>query len=146
MNKAIIMGRLTADPELRFLQDNLCVCSATLAVDRRSKNPDGSRQVDFIRVVFWRQQAEFVAKHLAKGSRIVISGRIQVRNYEDGEGKKRTSTEVVAEDVYFADSKREGDVSGRQSYTPPASRGQSSGHDIIPIPEDNISLPFDLDP
>lgn len=157
MNKAIIMGRLTRDPELRTLQDNLTVCSATLAVDRRSKGPNGERQADFIPVVFWRQQAEFVARYFTKGSRIAVSGRIQVRNYEDSEGKKRTMTEIVAEDVYFADSKQN-DASGQdsQAYTPPAggygrtaapaAARPSQDGGFVPTPDDDISLPFDLDP
>jgi single-strand DNA-binding protein len=146
MNKAMIMGRLTRDPELRTLQDNLTVCSATLAVDRRSKGPNGERQADFIPVVFWRQQAEFVARYFTK-----------VRNYEDSEGKKRTATEIVAEDVYFADSKQN-DSSGQdsQAYTPPtggsgrpaAPAAARPSHDggFVPTPDDDISLPFDLDP
>lgn len=140
MNKAMIMGRLTADPELRTLQDNLCVCSATLAVDRRTKRDDGTRYVDFIKVVFWRQQAEFVVRYFTKGQRVAVVGRIQVRSYEDSEGVKRTATEIVAEDVYFADSKREGDSGGHQ----PSSKPQPSGFNYTP--DEDISLPFDLDP
>ncbi|MBP7402026.1 MAG: single-stranded DNA-binding protein [Clostridia bacterium] len=157
MNKAIIMGRLTRDPELRTLQDNVSVCSATVAVDRRTRGQNGEKQADFIRVTFWRQQAEFVARYFSKGSRIAISGRIQVSSYEDASGQKRTSTEIVAEDVEFVDPKQSGDSSGQESHpyesrnggfsrpaATPARPAQESG--FVPTPDDDISLPFDLDP
>lgn len=159
MNKAIIMGRLTRDPELKTLKDNVSVCTVTVAVDRRYKSSTGERQTDFIPVVFWNQQAEFVSRYFAKGSRISLVGRIQVRNYEDAEGKKRTATEIVAEDVEFVDSKQNspaGQDSPSQSYTPPSggfgrqstpstTRPSQEGG-FVPTPDDDISLPFDLDP
>lgn len=148
MNKAIIMGRLTRDPELRTLQNDLAVCTVTVAVDRKKKREDGSREADFIPVVFWRQQAEFVSRYFEKGSRIALVGHLQVRNYEDTEGKKRTATEVVAEDVYFADSKTKQDGGGQREYKPQFGQPQeyrppqdTSGY----VPDDDISLPFDLD-
>ena len=158
MNKAIIMGRLTRDPELRTLQDNVSVCTVTVAVDRRSRAQNGERQADFIPVVFWRQTAEFVARYFTKGSRIAVVGRIQVRNYEDSAGQKRTATEIVAEEAHFADSKQSGDSSGQdaRAFEPrtggftrqpsaPAQRPAQEGG-FVPTPDDDISLPFDLDP
>ena len=157
MNKAIIMGRLTRDPELKTLKDNVSVCSATVAVDRRFKSSSGERQTDFIPVVFWNQQAEFVARYFTKGSRIAVVGRIQVRSYDDADGKKRYATDIVAEDVEFVDTKQSSSSSGQdsQAYTPSTGVRQSSSaparpaHEsggFTPTPDDDISLPFDLDP
>lgn len=158
MNKAIIMGRLTRDPELRTLQDNVSVCTVTVAVDRRSRSQSGERQADFIPVVFWRQTAEFVARYFTKGSRIAVVGRIQVRNYEDSSGQKRTATEIVAEEAHFADSKQSGDTSGQdtRAFEPktggftrqPSQSAQRPAQEggFVPTPDDDISLPFDLDP
>lgn len=155
MNKVQIMGRLTRDPEIKTLQNDLSVCSNTLAVDRKKKREDGSREADFIPVVFWRQQADFVAKYFTKGSRIAVTGHIQVRSYEDTEGKKRNAFEVVAEEVFFADSKQGGTqeatgASGYQTtdYKPKFDSPKVTAADngFIPMPDDDISLPFDLDP
>ena len=133
---------------MRTLQNDLAVCTVTVAVDRKKKREDGSREADFIPVVFWRQQAEFVSRYFEKGSRIALVGHLQVRNYEDTEGKKRTATEVVAEDVYFADSKTKQDAYGQREYKPQFGQPQeyrppqdTSGY----VPDDDISLPFDLD-
>lgn len=158
MNKAIIMGRLTRDPELRTLQDNVSVCTVTVAVDRRGRSQSGERLTDFIPVVFWRQTAEFVARYFSKGSRIAVVGRIQVRNYEDAQGQKRTATEIVAEEAHFADSKPSGDAPGAdarafeprtggfsQPSSPSSTRREQSGG-FTATPDDDISLPFDLDP
>lgn len=101
MNKAILIGRLTKDPEIRYTQSNTAVCNFTIAVPRRL-NKD---EVDFIPIVVWGKQAEFCSKYFQKGSKIALVGRIQVRNWDDADGKKRYATEVVAEEVYFVDSK-----------------------------------------
>ena len=107
MNKVILMGRLTRDPEVRYTQgNNTAVCSFSLAVNRRFKQ-EGQPDADFINVVAWAKTAEFVSKYFAKGQQVAVVGRIQTRNYDDKDGKKIFVTEVVAEEVYFADSKKE---------------------------------------
>lgn len=116
LNKAILMGRLTADPELRRTQNNTSVTSFTLAVNRTYARQGEQAQTDFIDVVAWTSTAEFVSKWFRKGMLVAVSGRIQTRTWEDRQGNKRKSTEVVAEDVYFAESKRD---SQSQSQQPP---------------------------
>ena len=107
MNKVVLMGRLTRDPETRYTQgNNTAVCSFSLAVNRRFKQ-EGQPDADFINVVAWAKTAEFVSKYFAKGQQVAVIGRIQTRNYDDKDGKKVFVTEVVAEEVYFADSKKE---------------------------------------
>ena len=107
MNKTILMGRLTRDPETRYTQtNNIQVTSFTLAVNRRFTK-EGEQQADFINVVTWNKTAEFVSKYFKKGQQVGIIGRIQTRNYDDDQGQKHYVTEVIAEEVYFADSKKE---------------------------------------
>lgn len=144
MNKAILMGRLTRDPEMRTTTSQVPVCSFTLAVDRRFKNASGERQADFIPIVAWRQQAEFCGKYFRKGSKMVVVGSIQTRSWDDTEGKKHSVTEVIADEVYFAESKRsdsnyEGPAASQPSAgQPPASEG------FFPGPDDDTALPFDI--
>ena len=107
LNKVIIMGRLTRDPELRRTQSGTAVTSFTLAVDRDFKSQSGEKETDFIDVVAWRNTGEFAAKYLAKGRMAAVEGRIQVRDWQDKDGNRRKSVEVVADNVYFADSKRD---------------------------------------
>lgn len=107
LNKAILMGRLVAEPELRRTQNDTSVTSFTLAVDRTYARQGEQKQTDFIDIVAWRQTADFVSKWFHKGMLVAVSGRIQTRNWEDKQGNKRKSTEVVAEDVYFAEPKRD---------------------------------------
>ena len=102
LNKTILIGRLTKDPELRHTQSDVPVASFTLAVDRGYKK----EEVDFINIVAWRGTAEFVSKWFTKGQLVAVSGRLQVRSYEDRDGNKRTATEVVADEAFFAESKR----------------------------------------
>lgn len=104
-NKAILIGRLTADPELKQTTSGIYVLNFQIAVDRRFKGQDGERKADFITIVCWRQQAEFVSKYFHKGDAIGIEGTIQTRNYEDRQGNKRTAVEVVADNVFFVSSK-----------------------------------------
>ena len=104
INNVVIMGRLTKDPELKTTQSGLSVVSFTVAVDRNCQK-DGERRADFLNVVAWRQTAEFVEKYFAKGSMIAIQGSIQTRKYEDKSGNKRTSVEIVADNVSFCGSK-----------------------------------------
>ena len=106
LNKIILMGRLTRDPELRKTGNGTAVTSFTLAVDRDYKPQDGERETDFIDVVAWRSTAEFVSKYFTKGRMAVVEGRLQVRDWTDKDGNKRRNTEVIADNVYFGDSKR----------------------------------------
>ncbi len=101
MNKAILMGRLTKDPELRYTQSNTPVATFSIAIDRRYKSANGERETDFINCVAWRQQAEFLAKWFTKGRMIAVVGSIQTRRYVDKEGNNRTATEVVADELSF---------------------------------------------
>ena len=108
MNKVILMGRLTKDPETRYTQStNTQVTSFTLAVNRRFVKDGEERQADFINIVAWNKTAEFVSKYFKKGQQVGVIGRIQTRNWEDEQGQKHYVTEVIAEEVYFADTKKE---------------------------------------
>jgi single-strand DNA-binding protein len=136
MNKVILMGRLTRDPELRYTNKNMSVCSFTLAVNRAYAKQGEERQADFIPIVVWDKQAEFCSKYFTKGQQVAVVGRIQVRSWDDNEGKKRYTTEVVASETFFADSKRS-DTSGRPHEQQPA----QSSDGFYPLEEDD-ELPF----
>ena len=110
------MGRLVADPELRHTPNDIAVTTFTLAVDRSYSRAGTERQTDFIDVVAWRQTAEFVCKYFSKGRMMAVTGSIQTRNYEDKQGNKRKAFEIVANDVSFADSKRDSSGSAPGSY------------------------------
>ena len=116
LNVAAIMGRLVADPELRHTPNDIAVTTFTLAVDRSYSRAGTERQTDFIDVVAWRQTAEFVCKYFSKGRMMAVTGSIQTRNYEDKQGNKRKAFEIVANDVSFADSKRDSSGSAPGSY------------------------------
>ena len=118
LNRAILMGRLVADPELRQTPNGVSVCSFRIAVDRNYSSRGGERQADFIDIVAWRQSAEFVSKYFNKGKMIIVEGSIQTRSYEDKNGNKRTAVEVVADNVQFGESKSAS--SSSQSYSAPA--------------------------
>ena len=125
LNHIVMMGRLVRDPELRKARDT-SVCSFRIACDRDYKNKDGERDTDFVDVVVWRQLAETVAKFFSKGRMAVVSGRLQIRNWTDNSGNKRSTAEVVADNVYFGDSKRDnegGSYSGGNSYAGGSSYG-----------------------
>ena len=108
MNKVILMGRLTKDPEVRYTQtNNTLVASFSLAVNRRFAPQGGERQADFINIVAWNKTGEFCSKYFKKGQQVSIVGRIQTRTWDDEQGQKHYVTEVVAEEAYFADSKKE---------------------------------------
>ena len=114
MNTVCLVGRLTRDPELRYTPGaGTAVCNFTLAVDRRFKS-EGQPEADFINIVAWAKSAEFTGKYFVKGLQVSVVGRIQTRTWEDGDGKKRYATEVVAEQLGFADAKREGQPSQQQ--------------------------------
>lgn len=129
MNKAILMGRLTRDPETRYTQtSNTQVTSFTLAVNRRFAK-EGQPNADFINIIAWSKTAEFVSKYFKKGQQVGVIGRIQTRNYDDEQGQKHYVTEVVAEEVYFADTKKE------ESTSAP---GEENPYEI----SDSSDLPF----
>ena len=131
LNKIILMGRLTRDPELRRTQSGTPVTSFSLAVDRDFKSQSGEKETDFIDIVAWRSTAEFVTKYFTKGRMAVVEGRLQIRDWTDKEGGKRRSAEVVADNVYFGDSRRDGESSGG-SYAP--SRPAAGGADYAAAP------------
>ena len=106
MNKAILMGRLTKDPEVRYTQNSLTIANFTLAVDRRFNRQGEERQADFIPIVTFGKTAEFCEKYYRKGQQVLVVGRIQTRTWDDNEGRRRYVTEVICEEAYFADSKR----------------------------------------
>ena len=111
MNKVILMGRLTRDPEVRYTQtNNTLVASFSLAVNRRFVKQGEERQADFINIVAWSKLGEFCSKYFKKGQQVGIVGRLQTRTWDDDQGQKHYITEVVAEEAYFADSKREGEI------------------------------------
>ena len=136
MNKVVLLGRLTKDVDVRYTQtNNIMVASFSLAVNRRFAKEGEERQADFINVVAWSKTAEFCSKYFKKGQQVGIIGRIQTRNWEDDQGQKHYVTEVVAEEAYFADSKREGaDESILGSSTP-------VNNEFKPIQDDD-ELPF----
>lgn len=117
-NRIVLVGRLTAKPELRTTQSGIAVATFTIAVERRYKNANGEKEADFIDIVTWRGIAENCAKYLDKGSAVVISGSLQIRNYEDKNGNKRKAAEVVADEVRFiTPAKNKQDKSGRMIFT-----------------------------
>ena len=171
LNHIVIMGRLTRDPELRRTQTGVAVASFSLAVDRDFQNREsGERQTDFIDVVAWRQTGEFVSKYFTKGRMAVVSGRLQIRDWTDKDGNKRRSAEVVADNVYFGDSRRDSDggqqsgyqqggyqqsggyqqngyqqQSGGYQQQPAAYQGYSApvtGSDFAELTDDDVDLPF----
>ena len=165
LNHITIMGRLTRDPELRRTGSGVAVASFTLAVDRDfGKNDNGERETDFIDCVAWRQTGEFVSKYFTKGRMAVVSGRLQIRGWTDKDGNKRRSAEVVADNVYFGDSKRDseggsyagnsygGNAYGGNSYGAAPSGNYGGGYsapsagasasDFAMLDDDDAQLPF----
>ncbi|MDO5001853.1 MAG: single-stranded DNA-binding protein [Eubacteriales bacterium] len=154
LNHIVIMGRLTRDPELRYTQSQVPVASFTVAVDRDFSGRDGGeRQTDFINCVAWRQSAEFVSKYFHKGSMAVVSGRLQIRQYQDREGNNRTAAEVVSDNVYFGESRRDSDnrasgdsgytnASYSRSYEAPRAAAASNPSPFSELSEDEGELPF----
>ena len=148
LNHITIMGRLVRDPELRRTGTGVAVASFTVAVDRDFGGRDGGeKETDFIDCVAWRQTGEFVSKYFTKGRMIVVSGRLQIRGWTDKDGNKRRTAEVVADNCYFGDSKREGDNGG--SYAAPAapayggySAPSAPAADFAMLSDDDAQLPF----
>ena len=149
LNRAILMGRLVADPELRQTPNGVSVCSFRIAVDRNYSGRNGERQTDFLDIVAWRNTAEFVSRYFSKGKMIIVEGSIQSRNYEDKNGNKRTAVEVVADNCMFGESKN---ASQSQGYSAPAAApapaepaaSHASGDlgDFSEIDGDSDDLPF----
>ena len=127
LNKIILMGRLTRDPELRRTESGTAVCSFSIAVDRDFKSKNGEKETDFIDIVSWRATAEFVSKYFTKGRMAVVEGRLQIRDWTDKEGGKRRSAEVIADNVYFGDSRRDSE-SGNSSYSNNSYGGNNSSN------------------
>ena len=164
LNHIIIMGRLTRDPELRRTGSGVAVASFTVAVDRDfGKNENGEKETDFIDCVAWRQTGEFVSKYFAKGRMAVVSGRLQIRSWTDKEGNKRRTAEVVADNIYFGESKRSSDGGsysngnsyggnsyGGNTYSAPAAPSYgnyaapaaNSASDFAMLDDDDAQLPF----
>ena len=138
LNKIYLMGRLTRDPELRRTQSGTAVASFSLAVDRDYKTQNGEKETDFIDIVAWRNTAEFISKYFTKGRMAVVEGRLQIREWKDKEGNRRRSAEVVADNVYFGDSRHDG-----QGNAP---RPAGNPVDVYPgfdeIAEEDGDLPF----
>ena len=140
LNKIIIMGRLTIDPELRRTGSGTAVTSFSLACNRDFKSQSGEKETDFIEVVAWKNTAEFVSKYFSKGRMAVVEGRLQIRDWTDKAGNKRTTAEVVADNVYFADSKRpESNDNQKENFN--ALSGRLSD-DFVPISEEDGEIPF----
>lgn len=140
LNHIVLMGRLTRDPELRRTGSGIAVASFTIAVDRDfADKQSGEKETDFIDIVAWRSTAEFVSKYFSKGRMAVVSGRLQIRNWTDKEGNKRKTAEVVADNVYFGDSKKDGGNQNQaaQSYAQPPKQEFTMLDD-----EDDSDLPF----
>lgn len=139
LNIIVLQGRLVRDPEMRSTQSGVAVASFTLAVDRDFGGRDGGeKQTDFIDCTAWRHSAEFVSKYFAKGSMAVVKGRLQIDNYTDNDGNKRKSAKVIAENIYFGESKKNGGQNGGQNGEQiiPASAG------FVPVEVDDSELPF----
>lgn len=131
LNHIIIAGRLTKDPELRYTQSQIPVASFTVACER-DFGATGDKMTDFIDVIAWRNTAEFVQKYFTKGTMAIVSGRLQIRNWEDNKGNKRKTAEIVADNVYFGESKKQGDNGAAGSDVP-------DGYDEV---SDDGDLPF----
>ena len=141
INRVVLVGRLTRDPELRRTQNGTAVTSFTMAVDRDFKNADGTKDTDFIDVVAWRNTAEFVSKYFAKSRMAVVEGRLQLRDWTDKDGNKRRNAEVLADNIYFGDSKKEGDSSGGYKAAGKAVDVEPEAGDFAEV-EDDGDIPF----
>ena len=142
LNHITIMGRLTRDPELRRTGSGIAVASFTLAVDRDfTDKQSGEKETDFIDCVAWRQTGEFVSKYFTKGRMAVVSGRLQVRKWQNKEGENRYSTEVVADNVYFGDSKQQDNGNQNNGYTG-NTKAQYAPSQFAVIDDEDAKLPF----
>ena len=140
LNIIVLQGRLVRDPEMRSTQSGVAVASFTLAVDRDFGGRDGGeKQTDFIDCTAWRHTAEFVSKYFSKGRMAGVSGRLQIDNYTDNDGNKRKAAKVIADNIYFGDSKKDG-IAGGQSDEAASFTPASAG--FVPVEVDNSELPF----
>lgn len=142
LNRVVLMGRLTADPELKKTTSDLSVLSFTVAVERNySGNKD--KQTDFINCVAWRQTAEFISRYFSKGKMIALEGSIQVRNYTDKNDNKRQAVEVLVSQAYFAgdNSQKQGPAADTKNY-PPITYSSGAPEDFAEVPEEEGDLPF----
>ena len=169
MNKVVLVGRITKDPEVKLTSSQTAYCNFTVAVDRKFKDQNGERQADFINCVAWRQTANFIGKYFHKGSRIGVCGSLQTRSYENQGGQKVFVTEVVVDDAEFVDSKGGAEGTGNagyskpaykpeESFTPPAQGTAAAAAPKAPMtkideddsgdsafgPGDSVNLPFEL--
>lgn len=141
LNHIVIMGRLTRDVELRRTGSGIAVASFTVAVDRDFAEKGKEKETDFIECVAWRQTGEFVSKHFFKGSMIVVSGRLQIRKWQDKDGNKRQTAEIVADNCYFGESKKDSSSApAYNGFTPPANNAPAS--DFAMLDDDDAQLPF----
>ncbi len=158
LNRVILMGRLTAEPDYRTTPSGVAMVRFSLAVDRDFKSQNGERQTDFFNIIAWRSTADFVSRYFHKGQLVALQGTIQMNNYTDRDGNKRTSYDIVADQVYFAEPKRDGGQQNNYDYSrydqmtpPPAQAAPSYGEpassyqsgndgDFTPVADDD--LPF----
>ena len=140
LNIIVLQGRLVRDPEMRSTQSGVAVASFTLAVDRDFSGKDGGeKQTDFIDCTAWRHTAEFVSKYFSKGRMAVVSGRLQIDNYTDNDGNKRKAAKVIADNIYFGDSKKDGATGGQSDETASFTPAPSG---FVPVDVDSGELPF----
>ena len=147
LNHITLMGRLVADPELRRTGSGVAVASFRIAVDRDFAPKDGGeRKADFISCVAWRQTGEFISKYFTKGRMIVVDGRLEMRDWTDRDGNKRTTAEVIVDNAYFGDSRREGDSSGYStpapSYSGYSAPATAPASDFAMLDDNDAQLPF----
>lgn len=154
MNKVILIGRLTKDPEVKSTASQVSFCNFTIACDRKFKDANGQRQADFISCVAWRQTATFVGSYFHKGSKIAVTGSIQTRTYDDNSGQKRYVTEVVVEDAEFVESANntgraasvapEAPQQAPAESVPSASVAPKMDASVFDSSDDGVSLPFEI--
>lgn len=137
LNRIVLQGRLGADPELRTTPTGVEVATVNIAVDRDRKDAEGNRQSDWVTIVAWKGTAKFLAQYFQKGRVIIVDGRLRMRNWTDKDGNKRTSAEVVADNIYFGDNKRE----ETEHYAPTQSYGAPSSDNLAELADDG-PLPF----
>ncbi len=148
LNKAILMGRLARDPELRYTQNNVPVCSFRIAVDRDRKSTTGEKQTDFFDCVSWYRQAEFASQWFRKGMLVIVAGRIQLRLWTDRNGVERLAVEIHCDDVMFGETKKAREAGGAAASSAPRAAGSNfnvpnvSGNDFEKPDEDDDDVPF----
>lgn len=154
LNHITIMGRMVRDPELKKTGSGIAVCSFTVAVDRDFSGQNGEKETDFIDCTAWRKSAEFVGKYFTKGKMVVVSGRLQIRKWTDRDGNNRKSAEILADNVYFAESKKDSGSADAapvrdytqtnygSSYAEPYGAGVMPGDDYALLTDDDDQLPY----